>query len=219
MTDRCLIFDLDGTLIDSSEGVVAATNHALSQVGEDPRRPDEIAAYIGYPLEEMFAAFTPAPYAELWRHFQVHAKDSIVAATRPLPHADEVLRLLSAAGYRMAIATTKIQVHIGLIIEKCGWSGLFAATVGGDEVTAVKPAPDAFQLALDRLTTNRHRAIVIGDTINDVLAARSLQLPVVAVASPYGRDAEVRKAGATYFLEDLSNLPPLLQSHFDGNRQ
>lgn len=217
MFEKCVIFDLDGTLIDSSEGVVAATNYALEQVGEAQRDHDEIAAYIGYPLQEMFAAFTTAPYEQLWEHFQDHGRDAIVAATRPLPHAEQVLQQLHKNGYRLAVATTKIRIHIDRILEKCGWAELFETTVGGDEVLEVKPSPEAFQLALDRLHSDRHRSIVIGDTVNDVLAARGAQLPVVAVASPYGGLEKLRAAGATYFLDALHELPSLLHSHFDGD--
>jgi 2-phosphoglycolate phosphatase len=217
MFEKCVIFDLDGTLIDSSAGVVAATNYALEQLGEKLRSHDEITAYIGFPLREMFTAFTTAPFEELRQHFQDHGKDAIVAATRPLPHADRVLRELCAAGYRLAIATTKIQVHIGPILDKCGWAELFETTVGGDEVASVKPAPDAFQLALDRLQSDRHRSIVVGDTVNDVLAARCAQLPVVAVTSPYGGIDRLQAAGATYFLASLQELPELLRAHFEGD--
>lgn len=209
-----LIFDLDGTLIDSSDGVIAATNYALTQLGIAERPADEIRRFIGFPLEDMFAAFTDEPYEQLRQHFQVKARESVVGSTVALPHAEDTLRELKSRDYQMAIATTKIKVHIGLILEKCGWVEYFAATVGGDEVVSVKPAPDAFELALKRLDATRHNSIVIGDTINDVLAARTLQLPVVAVSSPYGGDEDLRNAGPTYHIKSLIELPAVLDRHF-----
>ena len=217
MTKHHLIFDLDGTLIDSSDGVVAATNYALTQLGLAVRTDEEIKRFIGFPLQQMFAAFTDAPYDQLWAHFQVKAKDSIVGTTVPLPHVEKTLRLLQQQGYRMAIATTKIKVHVDLILEKCGWESFFETTVGGDEVAQVKPAPDAFELALRRLDADRHNSIVIGDTINDVLAARTLQIPVIAVASPYGGHDDLRHAGPTYHIESLADLPATLDRHFSDD--
>lgn len=212
-----LIFDLDGTLIDSSDGVVAATNYALTQLGIPERPADEVKRFIGYPLRDMFTAFTDAPYDQLSQHFQVRARETVVGTTVALPYAGETLRLLRDQGYRMAIATTKIKVHIDLILDKCDWRDLFDATVGGDEVAEVKPAPDAFELALRRLDADRRNSIVIGDTINDVLAARTLQIPVIAIASPYGGNEELRGAGPTYHLSSLRDLPALLDRHFNGD--
>ncbi|MCB2202286.1 HAD family hydrolase [bacterium] len=214
MAHRFVIFDLDGTLIDSSGGVIDATNYALRQMGEPEREPETIAAYIGYPLENMFADFTDAPFVELARHFQVRARETVVASTIALPHAGETIRALHESGYRLAIATTKIRVHIDLILSKCNWTDYFPVTVGGDEVREVKPAPDAFRLALERLKADPRESIVVGDTINDILAAQTAGLPVTAVKSPFGHDGELEKARPTYSIDSLADLPALLERHF-----
>jgi len=212
---RHLIFDLDGTLIDSSEGVVEATNYALVQTGQPERPAVEIKQFIGFPLEEMFTAFTDVPYDQLWPHFQTRARETVVGSTSPLPYVDETLNLLYQQGFRMAIATTKIKVHVDLIIEKCHWGNRFCATVGGDEVARVKPAPDAFQLALERLGANQSTSLVIGDTINDVLAAKAIDLPVVAVHSPYGGNDALEAAGPTYTIRSVRELPDVIEQHFN----
>ena len=218
MPDAFVIFDLDGTLIDSSEGVIEATNYALAQMGLPIREPSEITPYIGYPLETMFADFTDAPFSELARHFQVRAKETVVAATEALPWASETIYLLHDKGYTLAIATTKIRTHIDLILDKCGWRDYFKATVGGDEVVHVKPAPDAFRLALERLRAVPEYTVVVGDTVNDVDAAKAAGLPVVAVKSPFGHDGTLERSGPTYLLESLEGLPSLLERHFARTR-
>ncbi len=219
MPGRNVIFDLDGTLIDSSAGVVQATNYALAMLGLPTRDPAEIVTYIGYPLDVMFADFTDAPYPELARHFQVKARETVVESTTALPFAHETIVDLHRTGYRLAIATTKIRIHIDLILEKCGWRQYFAATVGGDEVTAVKPAPDAFTLAMQRLGADARDTIVVGDTVNDILGATAAGLPVIAVKSPFGQNGHLQQAAATYYLESLSALPTLLADHFAHGRE
>lgn len=209
---KYLLFDLDGTLIDSSDGVVEAVNYSLEQMGQPVRKPEEIKPYIGYPLSQMYPDFTDAPVKELYRHFQVKAASSVVSSTTVLDGADEVLEGLKRLDYRMAIATTKIKLHTEGIIAKFGWEKYFEAAVGGDEVKHVKPAPDVFELALKRLDGRVEEALVVGDTVNDVIAAQKMNIKVAAIASPYGRHDEVKESGPDYFFESLNDILSLLQS-------
>jgi len=218
MTIRNLIFDLDGTLIDSSSGVVAAVNYALAQNGLPEETEERIASYIGYPLDKMFADFTDYPYEPLHRDFQVKALESMVQSTVALAGAGEVLARFHREGYRMAVATTKIHRHLTGIIEKLGWKEYFATTVGSDDVERVKPNPDALHLVLKNLGSRAEEAVFVGDTENDVLAAKAVPMQSIAVASPYGRTGEVLAAGPDYFIESLKDLPELLQRMSNGDR-
>jgi len=183
-----IIFDLDGTLIDSSEGVAEAVNYALVSLGEPSRSLEEIKRYIGYPLEEMFSVFSDISPAKLKSAFWEKASHSVVAATKPLPGVEELLPLFCQAGFSLAIATTKYSLHTVGIVNKLGWNSYFKALASGDEVVHVKPAPDLIQLALTRLKAKPKDSIMIGDTINDILSARSAGVRVIAVKSPFGND-------------------------------
>jgi len=183
-----IIFDLDGTLIDSSRGVIEATNYALESLGEKPRSDEEIVRFIGYPLDDMFPSFCRAPLDELKRAFQVKAKTSIVSSVKPLAGVNETLPLLHRAGYTLGIATTKFSIHTAGAIEKCGWSRYFKVLASGDEVARVKPAPDIIQLAMERLKADPDRTIMVGDTVNDIIAAREAGIRVIAIKSPFGSD-------------------------------
>lgn len=211
-----LIFDLDGTLIDSSDGVVEAVNYSLEQMGEKPRPAEIIKAYIGYPLSTMYPDFTDKPLDQLYAHFQKRAAETVIASTRALPEVEETIRDLHDKGYRLAIATTKIKRHLHGILDLLGWQDLFVAGVGGDEVERVKPDPMAFQVTLERMKADGDVTLVIGDTENDVLAAKAVPLRVVAVRSPYGSDARLRAAQPDHFLESIAELPGLL-THLNGD--
>ncbi len=205
-----LIFDLDGTLIDSSAGVAEAVNYSLAKLGLPERSHSEISRHIGFPLKKMYSDFGAEPYDELYRHFQDRAATSVIDAAVPLDGAHETAERLFAHGYPMAIATTKVRRHVDQIVAKLGWPEMFPVLVGGDEVAQQKPAPDAFVLAMQRLNSLPANSIVIGDTINDVLAARQLKIPVIGVISPYGGNDELRASNPDYVIDKISLLPDLL---------
>jgi phosphoglycolate phosphatase len=205
-----LIFDLDGTLIDSSDGVVEAVNYSLTQMGEKPQPPEVIKPYIGFPLEEMYPNFTDAPYKELYAHFTVRAAETVVASTTALPHVEEVLIRLHKNNLKLAIGTTKIKRHVDGIIAKLGWNDYFDVLVGGDEAVRFKPDPAVFQIALKRLNAAPVDTMVVGDTINDVLAAKAVPMAVTAVASPYGNSDSLVASQPDHFIQDIRELPELL---------
>ena len=209
---RHLIFDLDGTLIDSSEGVVDAVNYSLRMMSQSEQPPERICSFIGFPLEVMYARFTDAPLSELRRHFQVRAVETMVTSTVALEGAAVALNELKSSGFRMAVATTKIKRHVEGILAKFGWTPFFEATVGADEVDRVKPAPEAFELAVRRLGGKPSDSIAIGDTINDIAAAKAVPMPIVAVTSPYGGNDEMLALRPDYHLESVAELPALLRS-------
>lgn len=207
-----LIFDLDGTLIDSSDGVVEAVNFALTSLGERARPADEIKPYIGYPLEQMFADFTDLPADRLYRQFQIRAAETVVASALPLAGVCDTLVELRARGFRLSIATTKIRRHVDGIVAKLGWAELFDATAAGNEVARFKPDPAVFHLALERMGGEPDDSLVVGDTENDILAARAVPMRVAAVLSPYGGHERIYQHRPDYVMKSLRELPALLNS-------
>ncbi|MCP4685948.1 MAG: HAD family hydrolase [bacterium] len=207
---RFLVFDLDGTLIDSSDGVVESTNYSLRMMGEPEQPPEKIKPYIGFPLTQMFPAFTDAPVAELYRHFRVKADEVVVASSVMLDGVQETLRLLRNHGYKMAIATTKVRVNVDGTLDKFSWRGIFDTTVGGDEVAHVKPAPDAFLRAVEELGGTPETSLAVGDTINDVLAAQAVPMEIAAVNCPYGGHDEMRALKPDFTIGSIRELPALL---------
>lgn len=204
---RGIIFDLDGTLIDSSRGVIEATNYALRVIGAPERTDVEIKRFIGHPLEEMFAAFGAGPLDKLNAAFQERGRETITAASHPMPHVSALLPLL-AEKYRLAIATTKFRHHTSAIVKKLGWEKVFQVLASGDEVVRVKPAPDLVLLALNRLGLVASEVVMVGDTINDIFAAHAAGVKVIAVKSPFGDD-NIELAGPNLVLESFAELIPL----------
>jgi len=207
---RFLVLDLDGTLIDSSDGVVESVNYSLRMMGQPEQPPEKIKPYIGFPLQQMYPAFTNAPIEELYRHFRVKADEVVVASSVMLEGVRDTLFLLKNNGYKMAIATTKVRRNIDGTLDKFHWHDIFTATVGGDEVAEVKPHPDAFLQALEKMGGTPENALAVGDTINDVLAAQAVPMKIVAVNSPYGGLEETQALKPDYTIGSLKELPALL---------
>lgn len=211
MPINSLIFDLDGTLIDSSDGVVEAVNFAFRQMGLPECPPEIIKPYIGYPLMEMFADLTDAPADQLYHHFQARAITSVLDSARMLDNVAPTLHEIRKRGYKMAIATTKIRVHVDAIVEKFGWQDIFDASVAGNEVSQVKPHPEAILLAISRLGATAADSLVIGDTENDILAAQGVPTRVVAVNSPYGGHEKVIALKPDFVVTKLAELIQILE--------
>lgn len=206
-----IIFDLDGTLIDSSDGVVEAVNYSLEQMGEHPQPAEKIKPFIGYPLSTMYPHFSDKPIRELYKHFQHKAVDTIVSSTKKLDMVEDNLSKLKKEGYQLAIASTKIKNHITGIIEKFNWKEFFPVYSGGDEVERVKPFPDIFLLTMERMGADSSNTIVVGDTINDILAAKEIGVPVIALQSPYGGDDELQKAEPDYYIREFDRIFDILE--------
>ncbi len=205
-----LVFDLDGTLIDSSEGIVQCVNYSLRTLKQAEQHPDNIKRYIGYQLREMYAEFTDAPLDELAALFREKALEVMVPSAIALPGAAVVLGQLHRSGYKMAVASTKIREHIEGIIAKFGWQDHFVTTVGGDEIPNQKPAPDAFVEAVRRMGGKPDESMAIGDTTNDVLAAKAVPMRVCAITSPFEQRSKVEAVGPDLWIEHLAELPGLL---------
>lgn len=213
-----IIFDLDGTLIDSSPGVIESVNYALTRTSQPIQAGERIKRYIGCPLDQMFADFTDQPYETLLNHFREKAATAVVQAATPLSGVNETLKRLHADGYEMGIATTKIRSQVEGILERLGWAGYFKAISGGDEVTRVKPAPDIFRLTLERMKVPREKTIVVGDTVNDVHGGRAAGLKVIAIPSEFGTPETLHASNPDWMIEQFADLPVILkeisQNHY-----
>jgi len=210
MKYKNIIFDLDGTLIDSSDGIVEAVNYSLAKMGDRQQAPDEIKKYIGYPLSHMYPLFSKHSVKELCFHFQQKAKTTIVSTTTSIPGVQPVLENLIANNYKLSIASTKIRENIDGIIDKFNWSKFFSTWCGGDEVSKVKPDPEIILLALKKMRAEKNETIVVGDTVNDIYAAQRSNMRVVAISSPYNENKLLIDAKPDYFITKLEELINIL---------
>jgi HAD superfamily hydrolase (TIGR01509 family) len=205
------LFDLDGTLVDSVYQHVLAWRLALEQVGIDlsvwrihRRIGMSGGLFINALLRETEMEVT-AEQVERIQTLHAQAYQNLVGQVRPLPGARELLATLSAAGVPWAIATSGRWDDAGPVLESLGVPEN-VPIVTRDQVRHAKPDPDLFLTAAERLGVEIESAVVVGDSIWDLLAARRARaLGVGLLSGGYGR-TELETAGAYRVYEDPAGL-------------
>jgi HAD superfamily hydrolase (TIGR01509 family) len=209
--DPALLFDLDGTLVDSVYQHVLAWREALEEAGIDlavwrihRRIGMSGGLLVNALLRETGRRMTPDEVAGLQRrHAEAYARR--VAQVRPLPGARELLTHLSAVGTRWAIATSGGAATARPALDLLGL-GPDAPVVTRDQVERAKPDPDLFIAAAERLGAQVSASVVVGDSVWDLLAARRAgALGVGVLSGGYGQD-ELERAGAYRVYQDPADL-------------
>jgi pyrophosphatase PpaX len=177
-----VLFDLDGTVVDSGEIILASLRHATLTVLER-RIPDhELLAAVGGPnLEAQMHAFAPDHVDELVRVYRAH-NEPLHGDLRCCTGMDEALVRLKEEGRRLGIVSAKRRRTVELAFAHVPLGHLFDVVVGGDETERQKPAPDPLLLALERLDASATDAAYVGDSPYDMVAARAAGLYAVGVS-------------------------------------
>jgi phosphoglycolate phosphatase len=206
-----LIFDLDGTLIDSRRDLAISTNAALRAVGL-PERPElEIQGFVGWgarrlieqavaPRQDRYA-ITRAAWEE---HYAMHLLDH----TALYPGFAELLDRLDGV---LAVHTNKPGAFARQILDGLGLSQRFTRVHGGGDGSPHKPDPTGARWILSELATPPERAIYIGDSHVDAATARAAGIPFVGAAWGFGGERELREAGADQIAQDPAALEPFLR--------
>jgi phosphoglycolate phosphatase len=215
---KAILFDLDGTLVDSAPDITAAVNELLAGRYLPPLTLAQVKSMVGNGVEKLLerafeaagAPLSGAGLEEANREMAPIYRRHITQLTRLMPGAAETLAQLHATGVRMGVATNKPQLATREILLHFGLSERLRAIVGGDAVTRKKPAPDALLLALEQLGAEPQDALMVGDSVNDVEAARAADMRVVLIRGGYTEEP-VEQLGADLVCDGLLDLPALLQ--------
>ncbi|MER9344736.1 phosphoglycolate phosphatase [Mesorhizobium sp. M0323] len=215
---KAILFDLDGTLVDSAPDMAAAVNELLAGHDLPPLRLDQVKAMIGGGIrklvERAFAASgTPLLGSALDEANRVMApiyRRHLTGRTRLMPGVREVLTHLHLSGIAMAVVTNKPQLAAREILLHFRLTEYLGAIVGGDAVTSLKPAPDALLLALDLLQVEPRDTLMVGDSSADVAAARAAGMAVILLRGGYSQ-IPVEELGADLVCDSLFDLPSAMQ--------
>jgi 2-phosphoglycolate phosphatase len=206
---RCAwLLDLDGTLVDSSPGVIRAFHVAQAAFGEPPADPERIRRAIGYPFAQTVAELSRVSYELFFPRFRAEAMESMHHLSRLLPGARDLLEHLARASRKLALVTSKQSDNARRILAHLQVEECFDEVIGSESVTQPKPHPEPIQIAMKRLGVLPSDSVMVGDTENDVRAARSAGIPVIALAG--GFDPAERLLGADLCLFGPRGLLDLL---------
>lgn len=209
-----VLFDLDGTLIDSIGLLLACVHHAF---GDFPgRRPtdEEWVAGIGTPLWSQIAAYTESEeqVRELTHRYRTFQREQHDQFTTLFPGTLEVVRTLAGRGHPMAIVTSKSNEMMHRALEHTGIARYMSAAIGADSCTVHKPDPYPVRLALQELDRGAHEAAFVGDSPHDMNAGNSAGVVTIAALwGPFTGD-QLRPSNPAHYLASIAELPPLVES-------
>ena len=213
-THSAIIFDLDGTLVDTARDLTQALNAVLAQAGRTPVPPARVRHTVGAGargmVERGFAETGPALAAaeiEGWteaflRHYRAHLSD----LSRPFPGVRETLAALAAENAAMAVCTNKSVEASRHLLRDLELDRFFGAVVGGDSLAVRKPDPEHLAATIRAVGGEPGHAVMVGDSEIDVAAARGLGVPVIAVAYGYTQ-VPAAELGADAVIERFAELP------------
>ncbi|EED2208828.1 HAD family hydrolase [Campylobacter coli] len=198
---KTILFDLDGTLIDSTDAILNSFQGAFKILGLTPKNNEEIKNLIGYPLEHMFRMLYPDK-VNLSKEFvlayrEIYAQIYLEQTTL-LPKAKEALELAFEIA-DLGIVTTKGGKFTPLLLEHLGVKKFFKTLITLEDVTNPKPHAEPILLALEKMQKTKENAYMIGDTILDIQAAISANITPLALTCGYGNENEL-KAHSMVFL-------------------
>jgi phosphoglycolate phosphatase len=215
-TPRAIVFDLDGTLIDSRGDIAAACNHALEQSGRQRLSVEKISTMVGDGARALVArAFDlPGDSAEVENaltHFHAYYIQNPAKFSIYLPGAITTLSALRERGLQLALATNKPRPTTLAVMAAMDMSKYFSAvTAGGDG--PLKPAPDPLQRIFGELGVDARDAWMVGDGTQDIGAARAVGCTAIAVGGGFVPRARLEAAKPDAWIDSLDDLLKLFQS-------
>lgn len=209
---RAVLFDLDGTLIDTVELILTSYRHTVQVHGLEPLPDAAWLEGLGIPLRVQFTQFTTDPdelqaLVSTYRdHNHIH-HDRMVAE---YPGVREGVEELHGAGMKLAVVTSKMHGGLERGLRACRLEGFFEVLIGADDVENPKPHPEPVLMALDRLGVTASEAIFVGDSPHDMASGRAAGVRTAAATwGPFSREA-LERHSPDVWLESPQSIRDLL---------
>ncbi|HWR90637.1 MAG TPA: HAD-IA family hydrolase [Dissulfurispiraceae bacterium] len=219
MSVRLILFDLDGTLVDSRRDITNAVNHALAPVGIGPATVEEITALVGEGISRLMEKLaerekvtidTDGAVERFLRFYAAH----LVDFTTVYPDVTETLHRLD--GYRKAVISNKREVLTAGVLREFGLTGFFDVIVGSDTTPERKPSPRPLMYVVEKFGLSAGEAVMVGDSTYDIQAGRAAGVKTVAVT--YGYRPRHMLGDADVLIDRFAELPDVIATLDGGNR-
>ena len=218
MDKQLLIFDFDGTLIDSVPDLGDATNAMLTTLGKETYPISTIRNWVGNGsrmlVERALVGKIEVLEGELTVEETDHAEQVFFDAYKNLsgsktvayPDVDSGLKRLKAAGYTLALVTNKPIRFVPKILQSFGWQDLFSEVLGGDSLAQKKPDPTPLLHVCEALNVASTQAVMIGDSRNDILAGQNANMDTLGLSYGYNYGQDIRELNPTAAFDDFASL-------------
>ena len=212
-----LIFDLDGTLINSALDLALAVNYMLEQLGRDSFDEKVIHGWVGNGAltlvkralsgnREVDENLDEAYVKKALKIFLDYYERNLCNATVPYPHVIETLHTLKAKGYTLAIVTNKPFAFVSPILKGLGMDEIFVLILGGDSLPQKKPHPQPLLYVCEHLKVGIENAMMVGDSKNDILAANACGMDSVGVTYGYNYGEDIGVYKPSVIIDDFGEL-------------
>jgi phosphoglycolate phosphatase len=209
---RGIIFDFDGTLIDSYGAIAESLNHVRSAHKLPPIDPEKVKSMVGHGLEELIEeAIGPERVGEGVKLFREQYAQVCEERTSVLPQVKETIESLDGRGYQMGIASNKPSYFVRDILKALEMDHLFAEVVGPNDVATPKPDPEMLEMIMMRVGLGPDEVVYVGDMLLDIEVARRSGVPIYAIPTGSAtREAllEGRPDRLLHKFSDLLNFLP-----------
>lgn len=212
-----IVFDLDGTLVDSAGDIMAALNHALRYAdrpeidGEAGRRIMSIGLehMVEIALKQTGGLPEPGMTARIKQQAFDYYAEHLLDHTRPYPGTVEMLSGFQAMGLPMGVCTNKLALPANRVLSATGLDRYFSVVIGRDSTPDMKPRPGPLLASIAALDATPATAIMVGDSSVDVACARAAAVPIIALRHGYS-EKPVDTLGADYVIDSFADLPRLI---------
>ncbi|MBM7551385.1 pyrophosphatase PpaX [Thalassobacillus pellis] len=210
MNVNTILFDLDGTLIDTNELIIESFMHTTKEYGRRPYSRNEILTFIGPPLRDSMEKIDPEKVEELvnvYREHNISHHDDFVEA---YPGVVETIQALREKGYRLGIVTTKMRQTVNMGLELTGLNGMFEVVVTLDDVVNAKPHPEPIEQAMAALNAEAAETLMVGDNTHDILAGKNAGTKTAGVAWTIKGREILDELNPDYMLLEMQDLLDIL---------
>jgi phosphoglycolate phosphatase len=214
---QLIIFDLDGTLVDSLPDLCNAVNAALADFGQAAVSLQQVRDWVGNgapKLVERALRHRGVDVAQLpayYERYAFHYDRLMDSDSKPYPGVMTTLGQLRGWGMPMAVCTNKAGRFVGTMLDRLGMSPFFSATLAGDDLPECKPSPMPLLHLAARFKLEPRQALMVGDSINDVASARAAGMPVVALSYGYNHGGRIEDTHPDVLLDRFDGLLDLLR--------
>ncbi|AWB68865.1 phosphoglycolate phosphatase [Saccharobesus litoralis] len=222
-----LIFDLDGTLIDSVPDLALSTNLMLEALDKPTYPVDTIRSWVGNGASvltqralsgsiDISPDLDPLFVEKALSIFLDFYKQNVCVNTCVYPNVKTTLQDLKELGYRLVIVTNKPEQFIAPILQKLGLANLFEMLVGGDTLPKRKPDPMQLEYVCNKLGVSATDCVMIGDSKNDIYAATAANMQSIGLTYGYNHGEDISTQGANLVLDDFADILSAMISTADA---
>ena len=200
-----VIFDLDGTLINSLEDLRVSVNYALFGFKYPKQTLDMVRRNVGNGIEKLIERSLPegkdnVNYEVCLEIFKEHYKTHMSVNTKPYPHIIETLAALKSRGYKLAVVSNKFDAAVKPLCQKY-FKSLIDVAIGQSKDTKKKPAPDTVYIALDELESSAETSIYVGDSEVDIQTAKNSGMDCISVSWGFKTKEFLEQNGASVIID------------------